>query len=323
MQTVQAASTFFAVSLEILEAGKILPCDIWLRHDGTDPILYRAKDLAFEPEHVRRLAESGVESVLISFEDARAWTDYLGQRLRHEARDESKPLSGRIEMLLRTSRATMNDIYRDPKAPVVKEQVSHLADSITKIMQQPDALVTSIRMMEHDYYTYTHSLHVAFYGVSLAHAAGLHDTSYISSIGRGCLMHDIGKVGLSHALLNKRGRLTKEEFDQIKTHPMRGARMLDEAHWGDPIARDIVLCHHEDLNGQGYPHGRHDDLISVACRIASISDAFDAMTTDRSYARAMSANDALTILRTRRVDAYDQSLIKVFITMLLDPSEKR
>jgi len=320
-ENARSAGTFFSVSLEMLEPGRIVPCDLWLQHRGGDALLYRSRDLPLEEAHIERLRESGVTSILVAFTDADRWAEDLGQRLRGALTDGSRPLSERVETIMKSSRATMRDIFADPTAPGVKARVGHLADTFSELMHLPDALVTTVRLMEHDYYTYTHSVHVALYSLALARAAGLSDPAYLSSLGRGCLMHDIGKVGLPAALLNKTSPLTKREFDRIKTHPMRGTKVFDDAGWSDSLARDIVLSHHERLDGSGYPRGIHGEFVTVSVRIAAICDAYDAMTTDRSYAKAMPAADALRIIATKGRYAYDTVLVKTFIASLLDPLE--
>ncbi|RMG48914.1 MAG: HD domain-containing protein [Acidobacteria bacterium] len=310
--------TFFPVSLELLEVGQLLPCDIWLKHGDAEPVLYRASRLPFEAEHKRRLIESGVQSVWISFGDAESWNDHLARQLRTRVRDPSIPLPERMRIMVHSARDLMRTIVENPRAPGVKDQVDAVSESIAELIDGPEALAAAVRLMEHDYYTYTHSLHVAIYATSLARDIGISDTDDLRSIGRGALMHDCGKCGLPASLLNKAGTLTREEWELIKTHPVRGVEVLTESGWTDSLAIEICQAHHERLDGSGYPQGRTAPSIPPEVRIVSISDAFDAMTTDRSYQKARTGAEALRVLHVEGAQKYDQKLLQRFVRLMLD-----
>lgn len=311
--------TFFPVALAMLETGRIVPCEIWLRHEGaTEPVLYRAGNLPFDAAHRRKLQEFGVETVFVPFKDAARWTGYLEGRLRERVADRAVPAEHRAEILITSSRSIMKDVYADPLAPATMERITTVADAICDFMREPSALAATVRVMEHDYYTYTHCLHVAVYGVSLARAAGIDAPDVLAGIGRGALMHDCGKCKLAPALINKPGRFNAEEWEQMKLHPDYGVDVLHETGWRDPLVEEVVACHHERLDGSGYPRAVAGRQVPISARIAAICDAFDAMTTDRAYQRARQGIQALRVLRVEDRDKYDQTLSELFIRMLID-----
>jgi putative nucleotidyltransferase with HDIG domain len=312
---------FFAVSLDEIEPDALLPCDVWIRHEGGRVVLYRARDLSFEPEHVERLTSMGVRQLLIAFEDAQKWSDYVGQRLCALAEDTSQPLVERLRVVIDASAQTMRQVFEDPGAPHVYGSVDHVSRAIRQLMGQPAALGHAVRLMSHDYYTYTHCLQVSMYAVALAQVCGEKDPDRLAALGRGCLMHDIGKCVLPREVLNKPGPLTGQEWELIRSHPKRGVSLLQKNGWNDPEVFELVACHHERLDGTGYPFGLSAREISFPVRVASVCDAFDAMTTDRAYERAKRGVDALQIIRTRGRDAYDQRVVDHFIRSLLQPAE--
>jgi HD-GYP domain-containing protein (c-di-GMP phosphodiesterase class II) len=123
---------------------------------------------------------------------------------------------------------------------------------------------------------------------------GLSETD-CETLRLGALLHDIGKIGISDAVLRKPGRLTDEEFDHIKLHPVLGARILRPLAFLAPHL-PVVELHHERPDGRGYPHGLKGDAIPVFARIVHVTDAFDAITTARAYRPARSASEAMAEL---------------------------
>jgi putative nucleotidyltransferase with HDIG domain len=145
------------------------------------------------------------------------------------------------------------------------------------------ALVSSVDAK--DPYTCGHSERVAMLARRLASELNLKDEE-IECVYLGGLLHDIGKIGTPEHILRKEGRLEDEEFRIIKQHPEVGYNILSGVHKLGPI-RDVVLSHHERLDGRGYPRGLKGDEIPLLARIAGIADAFDAMTSDRPYRARM------------------------------------
>ncbi|MDX8289309.1 HD domain-containing protein [Metabacillus indicus] len=164
-----------------------------------------------------------------------------------------------------------------------------------------------------DRYTYKHSERVSEYAVKIAKKMSLPkerlENLYISS-----LLHDIGKVHTPEEILNKPASLTKEEFEVIKRHPADGAEMVEDKYYGD-IA-EIIRQHHERLNGSGYPRRLSGEEILIEARIIAVSDTFDAMTEDRAYRKAFSAEDAVNELIRLSGSHYDESVVHAFLNVL-------
>jgi putative nucleotidyltransferase with HDIG domain len=136
-----------------------------------------------------------------------------------------------------------------------------------------------------DPYTAGHSQRVADLSVSIGRQMQLADAD-LETLRLGALLHDIGKIGVSDAVLRKPTKLTSEEFEQIKLHPTLGARILKPLRFLDAQLA-IVELHHERPDGRGYPHGLKGDEIPIFARIVHVADAFDAMTSARAYRSAL------------------------------------
>jgi HD-GYP domain-containing protein (c-di-GMP phosphodiesterase class II) len=148
----------------------------------------------------------------------------------------------------------------------------------------------------------------------LAIAAGLPESAIpdLRLLGR---FHDIGKVGIPDSILFKPGRLTEEEYEVMKRHAEIGYRIARASAELAPIA-DWILKHQEWWNGQGYPLGIKGEEIPLACRILSIVDAYDAMTNDRPYRKAMSDEAAIAELKRCAGTQFDPVLVDEFIHIL-------
>lgn len=157
-----------------------------------------------------------------------------------------------------------------------------------------------------DPYTGGHLWRVSQYSGLLAAECGLPDTD-VARIALGGFLHDLGKIGVPDAILNKPDRLTDEEYAVIRTHPEIGNRLLS-GHPLAELAKAAVHAHHETPDGKGYPLGLSGKSIPVDARIVGICDAFDAMTSNRPYRRGMPIEKALSIIEQNLGRQFDTEL---------------
>lgn len=164
-----------------------------------------------------------------------------------------------------------------------------------------------------DPYTGGHLWRVSQFSRLLAEEVGLsrRDTA-LCEIGG--FLHDLGKVGVPDAILNKPDRLTDAEYSIIKTHPSVGGRLLTN-HPLANLAMDVVVGHHERPDGKGYPHGIAGEVIPEVTRIVSIADAFDAMTSTRAYRKGMPVEKALGIIGDGLGSQFDAQLANYFLSL--------
>jgi hypothetical protein len=183
-------------------------------------------------------------------------------------------------------------------------------------MNHIDDLLKSLYVMAsmveaRDPYTGGHLWRVSQYSRLLAERHGLPATD-VARITLGGFLHDLGKVGVPDAILNKPERLSDEEYAVIKTHPEVGSRLLSE-HPLAGLARAAVLSHHETPDGNGYPHRLAGHDIPLDARIVGICDAFDAMTSNRPYRRGMPVDKALSIIEQNLGTQFDRELGVLFL----------
>lgn len=166
-----------------------------------------------------------------------------------------------------------------------------------------------------------HSERVSFYCDKLAKELG-YDEKFANSLKEAAILHDLGKIGISRTILHKPDFLTEIEFVEIRKHPEIGEKICAPLRFAD-IKLPVIRHHHERFDGKGYPDGLRGDDIPLGARIMAITDAFDAMTSDRPYRGAMSIDKAMDILNEEAGKQWDNELIEIFIRILsLDPPDE-
>lgn len=165
-----------------------------------------------------------------------------------------------------------------------------------------------------DTYTKGHSDRVAMYAVKIARKLDLSEDK-IETIEHMALLHDIGKIGVRAEILCRPGKLTDSEFEQIKQHPVIGANILKNIRDFES-ATDFVLYHHEKFNGTGYPYRLKGEQIPLEARIITLADSFDAMTSNRSYRRAMTFEEALDEVKVSTGTHFDPKIVEAFLNCL-------
>lgn len=165
-----------------------------------------------------------------------------------------------------------------------------------------------------DPYTKGHSERVAYYAKSLAKALNKYSKAELNAFYYACLLHDIGKVSIPDEILMKRGRLTAEEYEIIKTHPAVGTEAIRKVD-GLNMSIDVIKSHHERWDGAGYPEQLKGSNIPLLARVVSIADAFDAMTSSRSYRSAMTVDEARERIIEGKGTQFDPELVEVFQTI--------
>lgn len=173
------------------------------------------------------------------------------------------------------------------------------------------ALVSALDAREHE--TQIHSVRVTEFALRLAREIG-YPSSRMVDLKFGAMLHDIGKIGISDAILLKPGPLTEREWTEMRLHPLIGYRILSDIKFLRAAA-EIVLHHHERWDGAGYPKGLAGQEIPLGARLFTVVDTFDSMTSDRPYRDALEYDDVVDELRRCSGTQYDPSLVETFLSI--------
>jgi len=196
-------------------------------------------------------------------------------------------------------------------------EVSQISNFIIRYLDEPSAVIECLNSIEKvDEYTYTHCVNVAIYSMLIARWMNLPSQSIKEVIQSGFL-HDIGKTKIANDILNKPGKLTKEEFYEIKKHTIFGYELINQYNNFNENIKKAILMHHERIDGSGYPLGISEKDITLNAKIVSVADVFDAMTSNRVYKKGTTPFKAFRMFWSEGMKLYDASIIFILLDNLI------
>ncbi|MFA6119731.1 MAG: HD-GYP domain-containing protein [Sideroxydans sp.] len=198
-----------------------------------------------------------------------------------------------------------NAIKISEAAPLVEE----ISRSITR---NPEAFLNLARLKTKDDYTYMHSVAVCALMIALAKQLGLGENE-IKEAGLAGLLHDVGKMLIPDEVLNKPGKLTDEEFEIIKDHPLKGWEILNGSPDITATALDVCLHHHERVDGKGYPNKLSGSEISLFARMGAVCDVYDALTSNRCYKNGWEPADTIRKMAEWKDGHFDERIFQAFV----------
>jgi HD-GYP domain-containing protein (c-di-GMP phosphodiesterase class II) len=239
-----------------------------------------------------------------------------GQIIPHELgrviRDEKLP----PQAVKLYSASMMKNLLDNPNAGNIREAKKGITDIVDLIIDDDETAQYMLSITSHDYYTYTHSVNVGVLAVSLSKALFQNSRGHdLHELGAGFFLHDLGKVHVDINIINKPGKLTDEEMNQMKKHPADGYKIMRDTGQLTDECGKIVLQHHERYDGKGYPQGLSGKEIHIYARICSIADVFDALTTERPYKKKLEPFQALLLMRNEMIHNFQQEIFEQFVML--------
>ena len=202
-----------------------------------------------------------------------------------------------------------------PSILLLTRRIRKLSDNLLHSnLEMTQVLGSAIAQRDSD--TYEHNYRVSLYSVRLAEQLNL-GTAEMRRLLKGAFLHDIGKIGIPDGILRKPGRLTDDEMRIMREHVPLGLDIICRSSWLADAA-DVVGCHHERIDGTGYPKGISGEGIPLSARIFAIADVFDALCSERPYKTALPADSAISIMRQESGKHFDRTLFDVFENIALD-----
>ncbi len=212
----------------------------------------------------------------------------------------------------------VDDIFHDVrlgKIPASANAIAVVKEMVQVTLSEPYALFALSMLKEYDNYTFTHSVNVSVIALAVGRACGQSEEQ-LRVLGLGGLLHDLGKLKIDHRIINKPGRLTSQEFEEIKTHPRSGADIAHQMEGIPPEVVKIVLGHHLHYDRRGYPGDATPWEDSPMTDMVAIADTYDAITTLRSYQRPVTPRKALDKLRELAGTVLHPGFVQCFIDSL-------
>lgn len=272
------------VRTEHLEKGMIL---VYTLYDNNEKVLLKA-NRKLTQNYINRIQQMEIMGLYV-FED-----DEIGDHM---------PI---------VSEQTRLNAIKSLKRLNIDDCIFIANNIVEEIRESESMIVETINLSTYDNYTYNHSVNVDILSVILGVACGLRDDE-LRKLSQAALLHDIGKTCVPIEIINKPGRLTDEEYTEVKKHPYYGYNMLRDNYEVSSVARNAILSHHENEDGSGYPRGLTKDKIHLFAKIIHVADVYDALTTKRVYKDAMNPADAMEYLMANAERMFDKKLVATFM----------
>jgi putative nucleotidyltransferase with HDIG domain len=221
---------------------------------------------------------------------------------------------GRATRIFGRSKKAITAVYSDVRLgkAVKAEKLAPLVNEITdSIDQNPRAFLSIAQLKTRHEYTYMHSVAVCALMINLARELRFGEAA-VRDAGMAGLLHDIGKALMPPDLLDKPDALTDEEYEIMKTHPIRGRDLLARSTGVSHNALEVCLRHHERFDGSGYPDGLMGDRLSLFARMSALCDVYDAVTSDRSYKPSWTPPEAVASMR-EWTGHFDPEMLEIFV----------
>ena len=310
-------------------------CGSWMEHP-----FWRTRFVLDDADDIRRIRESGISELWIdtskgldaSAGEARAETHSetevaaeVDRTLERSAERRAPPRQvPMVEEVRRAakicigSKKAVVSMFNEARMgkTVSSEAAGELVDEISSsVMRNPGALISLARLKTADDYTYMHSVAVCALMVALARQLG-QDEATTRELGMAGLLHDLGKALMPMEVMNKPGKLTDEEFAIIKSHPEAGHKMLLEGSGVGEIPLDVVLHHHEKMDGSGYPKRFKGDQISLYAKMGAVCDVYDAITSNRPYKAGWDPAESIRKMAEWCNGHFDERVFQAFVKCL-------
>jgi HD-GYP domain-containing protein (c-di-GMP phosphodiesterase class II) len=325
---VSSRAGFMPISIAHAPAEAFAGIAVYIRPGADDPkksdsseatfLLHCTEKAPFTLEHRKRLQNQGIKFVYIPIGDHQRFRRQIEELLPNVIHDPATSASVKAEIVYETSVELVNELLTDPNMLVKSQRLAGVSRAVaTLVLDDPMAFAHLFAASHHDFYTATHLVNVATWMVPLAFAVGIRTRQELETICQAGLLHDIGKLKIPPAILNKKTALRDDEWRTLRTHPSLGSDYLALSNVNDPVIQAVTSQHHERQDGSGYPKGIGKDKIHLAAKICAVVDSFDALTALRPYKlKAMSVAQATGELLRESPLKYDRTVVDAWSELL-------
>ncbi len=324
-KTALAEQRFLPIELGTMQPGTKAPVDLYLRQKNTARhVLYKTAETPLCDEIRERLLLNGVQTVYMREEDEQAFQAYVEEQIDAIIGDEMTPIDRAWPLVYQTASRVMQSVFEDPRSGNNLSRASRVVGSIVQsVIKSPTPLRSVTELIAYDYHTYTHCVNVSVFMLAAANELlGVRSPNVLREIGEGAILHDVGKTQIPKEILNKPGKLTREEYEKVKEHPALGVDLVQHRVPLSRISHGIIRNHHEHWDGGGYPDGLEGDQIPVIAQLATVIDVYDALTTKRSYQDAHPPYNALRLMVNMK-GLFNAEFVRAFVVLLGPEDDSR
>ena len=290
---------------------------VYLKVEGK-MVLYADGLKGFTEDHQHRLYDFGVDRVYVRSEERQSYQRYVEDNLGRILENDKISVEERADVFYSASLSLIQESYEQKLSGSLQSEhfnrITGLVEESLGFLRRGGSLKAVSGLISHDYYTYNHCVNVFVLTAALLNTYDYKHKDR-TQFCLGAILHDLGKSMISLAIINKPGKLDPLERMIIETHPVKGAAMCTQLPLSSE-ALNIILFHHERLDGSGYPAGMVRSDIPTPLRIVALVDVYDALTSDRPYARQRTPVDALSLIREEMGRQLDMDIFKRLVHIL-------
>ena len=312
-------SQYIPIERQTIQIDVMQSFDLFFKTRDDKMVLYCSGGQLAKEEVREKFKAHIIEDIYILKKDKQNYDRYVEKTIAGIIKNPKISSHAKAKITYNSIKNVSHLLFEKPKAEIIqryKELISHIVEYIFK---DSNALQNLINMTASDYATYNHSVNVGIISTGLAkellQEGQRHD---FFEMAKGFFLHDIGKCMIPEEILHKEGSLSHQEWELIKRHPKDGIRILVKFNELNDVIKPIVLQHHEQPDGKGYPVGLKSDDIHVYAKICSIADAFDALTENRPYRKAYSTFEALKIMKNKMFKYLDPKYFAGFVKLFVN-----
>lgn len=287
------------ISINTLKEGMVVGRTIW--NEAGHPLLH--KNVIVSEPIIRRLQQLNIQYIYI--DDNISNGIQIEETIKPEVRNKAVNKIAESFKTLKNVKQDQTSYVLDQQSKVIGNIVEGLLDAILN-NEEVITLLTDTYL--YDEYLYTHSFQVTMYSIAIAKEMG-YKYDELRLIGIGAMLHDIGKLLIPHAILDKPGPLTDEEYKEMKQHTRYGFDLLRNVHSVSLLVAHCAFQHHERLNGSGYPRGLVEKDIHPFAKIIGVADVFDAVTSNRIYRKKMLPSQGIAIIEEGSGTLFDSRVV--------------
>lgn len=305
----EAKDPYVGVKLHLLRPDTVPEVELYVKR-GMSYRLFRHEREPFSALELRALLDAGIEKIYVPRPKAGEIRDYLETFLTQPPHNQNIPMEAQVGLLRSHAISMTEDIFKDPSPANIRKGMKIVSNFVNVLLRDPSAFYYLINLSSHDPYTYQHSVGVGLNSIALAKKLNFTQESDLFDAGLAGLLHDIGKTKVDPAIINKPSKLDEKEW----------AVMIQHSTWSYDIVKDnaeinervrlAMRHHHEDMDGRGYPDKLPGNQISTYAKMVAVADIFNALTTDRTYSKAMSPFEALKLMQEKMSHKFDANYFR-------------
>ena len=290
--------SYVPVPMEVILPDRPLGFSLYVRQKGDAIALACRCGESVSEARLKSWHTNGLRVLYVDTAEHRLYQKYAESAMDELLSREDVPTTRKAEICYQTTRELVRDAVETShiESVVGERREKWVSNLVSLICSDDSAIDGMLSMLSHDYYTYTHMVNVSVMVTSLAYRIGQQDPEQLKRLASGGLLHDVGKLRINPDTLNKVGRLSGEEWEELRSHPDLGLGFLHGRADIKPVELLMVHQHHEKLDGSGYPLGLVRSEISPEAQMTAVVDIYDALTCKRPYRNAMKQEKAMAIL---------------------------